>query len=49
MKLLQLTMYLIIWIHLTACFWFVVVSQDKDWVPVPDFITGETELWSSGI
>lgn len=37
------------WVHLTGCIWFLIIRDDEEWVPVPDFLTGTTEVYESGI
>ena len=37
MKLLKMIFFLIIYMHLFACFWWMVVSVDKVWVPPIDY------------
>ena len=49
MKLLQLTLYLIMWVHFTGCIWFLLIKSEEEWVPVPDFLTGTTQLYESDI
>ena len=49
MKLLQLTLYLFMWVHCSACLWFVIVRSEEEWIPVPDFLTGTTTLYQEGI
>lgn len=46
LKLIQLTLYLIMWVHLTGCLWYLIIEIDKEWVPVPDFLTGTTEMYN---
>ena len=38
---------LVLFIHVTACAWFYVVSIDEKWVPNQDFIYYETQLYGS--
>lgn len=45
----MLTLYLLLWVHFVACLWFAVVKMEKEWVPVPDWMTGETEFWSEDV
>lgn len=47
-RLLQLFMYLLLWIHFVACIWFLVVRNQNNWVPVPDFLTITTEFYDEG-
>jgi len=49
MRLMMLTLYLLLWVHFVACLWFAVVKMEKEWVPVPDWMTGETEFWSEDV
>lgn len=49
LKLMQLTLYLIMWVHLTGCIWFLMIRGDEEWVPVPDFVTGVTDLYDRDI
>lgn len=48
-KLGQVTLYLLIWIHLTCCLYYSVATRNGDWIPVPDFVTGTTDLYESSL
>lgn len=37
------------WVHLTGCLWYFIIRDDEEWVPVPDFLTGETNLYEDSI
>lgn len=42
LKLVQIFFFLILFIHVAACFWFMLVSQDQKWVPGQPKLFGET-------
>jgi hypothetical protein len=48
-KLGQVTLYLLIWIHLTGCLYYTVATRNEEWIPVPDFVTGTTDLYDSSL
>jgi hypothetical protein len=49
MRLVMLVMYLFLWVHFTACFWFMIVSIEEEWVPVPDFFTGTSTIFNEDV
>ena len=49
MKLLQLLLFLILYIHLCGCFWFIIVDSDRVWIPTTDFITFGTDLYDQSL
>jgi CRP-like cAMP-binding protein len=49
MKLGQVTLYLLIWIHLTACIWWALARRNGDWIPVPDFVTMTTTVFDDDL
>jgi len=49
MNLMQLMLYLIMWVHLTGCLWYIIIKQDNEWLPVPDYITKTTDLYETSI
>eukprot|EP00359_Climacostomum_virens_P009226 CAMPEP_0204918572 /NCGR_PEP_ID=MMETSP1397-20131031/16238_1 /ASSEMBLY_ACC=CAM_ASM_000891 /TAXON_ID=49980 /ORGANISM="Climacostomum Climacostomum virens, Strain Stock W-24" /LENGTH=950 /DNA_ID=CAMNT_0052091901 /DNA_START=48 /DNA_END=2900 /DNA_ORIENTATION=- len=48
-KLAQVALYLLIWVHLTGCLYYAVVTRNEEWIPVPDFVTGTTNLYESDL
>jgi len=42
-------LYLIMWVHLTGCLWYIIIKQDNEWLPVPDYITKTTDLYETSI
>jgi hypothetical protein len=48
-KILQLTLYLFLYIHLVGCLWFYFVDWSDKWIPPLDFIDAKTELYTAGI
>ena len=50
-KMGMLTFYLILYIHVVACFWFLTVDSDKVWIPPMDWILPEYyfELYTATI
>ena len=49
LRLLMLIVYLLLWVHLTGCIWFLVVSIEATWVPVPDFFTGDSTVFDDSV
>jgi len=45
LKIMQLTLYLFIYIHLVGCLWFYVVDWNDAWIPPLDFIDATTVLY----
>ena len=48
MKLLQLLLFLYIYVHLGGWIFFMIVSSDEEWIPPTDSILGGTELYDAG-
>jgi hypothetical protein len=46
MRLMMLVMYLLLWVHFTGCIWYIVIREEGDWVPVPDW-GSPTEFYNS--
>jgi CRP-like cAMP-binding protein len=46
-KLMTLFLYLFIWIHLSACFFFAIARRDEEWIPVPDFANGVSDIYDA--
>ena len=44
-RLLATTIYLLLFVHFTACIWWIVVTIDNNWVPVPDWTDGTTTIF----
>ena len=45
-KVFQLLLILVLILHCTGCFWFVIVIREKVWTPPIDFIyVGRAEFW----
>jgi hypothetical protein len=49
LKVIQLLFYLVLYIHLQACIWFILVKVEKNWVPTMDYIFAGTELYDEEI
>lgn len=49
MRIIQMTTYLVMYIHLTGCLWFILIKNQNNWVPVPDFLTGTSDFYEVGI
>lgn len=49
MRIIQMTIYLVMYIHLTGCLWYILVKHQDNWVPVPDFLTGTTDFYDVSI
>ena len=45
LKLGKLIFFLIIYIHINGCIWYMIVSSDKIWVPPMDFSYVTTEMF----
>jgi len=41
MKLIKIIFFLIIYIHVFACFWWFIVFKDKIWIPPVRFMTND--------
>jgi CRP-like cAMP-binding protein len=48
MKFIQLLVYLIMYVHVVGCVWFMLVSRDETWIPPTDIIRGSTNLYNEG-
>jgi hypothetical protein len=46
MKFIQLLVYLIMYVHVVGCVWFMLVSRDETWIPPTDIIRGSTSLYN---
>ena len=40
-------LYLIMYLHCLACIWFLIVEQDKTWIPPLDYVYIETGVYES--
>lgn len=49
LKLLQLFFYVIMYLHCAGCLWYVVVAQDKKWVPALDLLRNDYSLYERSI
>ena len=49
LKLLQLFFYVIMYLHCAGCLWYVIVSQDKKWIPALDLLNGDLELYTKSV
>ena len=45
LKLAKLVFFLIMYLHCLACIWFLIVEQDKTWIPPLDYVFIETEVY----
>jgi voltage-gated potassium channel len=48
-KLLQLFLYLIMYVHVIGCIFFLIVSDNEKWVPPVDTIRMPTEFYDGGL
>lgn len=48
-KFLQLLVYLIMYVHVIGCIFFLLVSDEEVWMPPTDTIRGETEFYSGSL
>ena len=46
-KLMQLMLFLYMYVHLIACLWFYSINLKKDWMPPTDFVFYETDLYDN--
>jgi hypothetical protein len=46
-KLMQLMLFLFMYVHLVACIWFIIVDSEQDWIPPTDFVFFETDIYDS--
>jgi CRP-like cAMP-binding protein len=49
LKTVQLLFNLLLFIHLQACIWWLVVTVEENWVPTMDYIFYSTELYNEGL
>ena len=49
LKLLQLVMSIILYLHLTGCLWFWLVSVDKVWIPPLDFVDINADFYAENL
>jgi hypothetical protein len=45
LKLLKLIFFLILYLHCLGCVWFIIVNQDKDWIPPLDYLFVKTNIY----
>lgn len=38
LKVIQLIIYMFLYIHIMACIWYFVVNDTEEWIPNMDFI-----------
>ncbi len=44
LRIFQLLFFLILIVHLVACFWHLLVRDNTDWMPPKDSLRGETDV-----
>ena len=44
-KLIQLMLFLFMYVHLIAWLWFIIVGVDEAWIPPTDFLFFETDIY----
>ncbi|CAI2376170.1 unnamed protein product [Moneuplotes crassus] len=49
LKTVQLLFNILLYIHLQACIWWIIVKVEKSWVPNMDFIFYSTQIYKEGI
>ena len=49
LKLMKLIFFLIIYIHINGCVWYLIVSEDKIWIPPMDFSYITTEMFGKSL
>jgi Ion transport protein len=45
LKLLKLLFYLVIYLHLQGCAWFLYTKWDRTWLPLPDIIKHHNDFY----
>ena len=46
LKLLQLVYFLVLYLHLIGCCWFLIHNINQEWIPPQDYMFVKTELYS---
>ena len=49
LRLLQRIIFIILYLHIIGCIWFLIVSRDEEWVPITDSILSETDIYDTGV
>lgn len=39
-KLIKLVLFLFMYVHFIACFWFYIIDMEKEWIPPIDYLWG---------
>lgn len=48
-RALQIFIYLGVLLHVIGCIWYIIVRQDKDWIPYQDLEMHKTSLYDSAL
>ncbi|CDW81634.1 UNKNOWN [Stylonychia lemnae] len=48
-QVLQLLLYLLMYVHCTTCLWWYIVTFDNSWVPPKDIYLGKTDLYEKPV
>lgn len=46
-KFIQLTLFILMYVHVIGCLWFMLVDSNKSWVPPVDLVTHKTNFYYS--
>lgn len=46
LKLFKLIFFLVMYLHLLGCTWFLIVNQDKEWIPPLDYVYVTTTFFA---
>ena len=49
MKLAKLLFFLLVYLHMAGCGWFLIIKQSRVWVPPVDYLEGSTVFYESAL
>jgi len=49
LKLVIFSLYIVLVVHIFASTWWYIIQLNGNWIPVPDFLTGVTQVFESGL
>lgn len=49
LKLFQLIFFIVMYIHCLACLWYLIVSNDEEWIPPLDYVDPNSDLYRSSL
>ena len=47
-KIIQLTFYLFLYIHIIACLWWYIIEFEDSWIPPLNYIDSKVEIFLPG-